>query len=158
MQIHSAHGYLLSSFLSPARNKRTDNYSCSLQNRVRLLKEIFAAVRASVGANFPISVKINSADFQHGGFTEAEAVQVAQELEALKVDLIEISGGTAENIAFFRTRNKTGKTITEGRVSTRAREGYFLEFVENISKALKITPLMVTGGFRSGECGNGICN
>src|SRR5690606_8455492 len=96
VQLHAAHGYLLSSFLSPLANQRTDEYGGSLENRARLLFEVYAAVRSVVGTDFPISVKLNSADFQRGGFTEDESVQVVQWLSQAGVDLLEISGGNYE--------------------------------------------------------------
>jgi 2,4-dienoyl-CoA reductase-like NADH-dependent reductase (Old Yellow Enzyme family) len=93
IQIHSAHGYLLSQFLSPRTNRRTDQWGGSLTNRSRLLMAIIRETRAAVGADFPISVKLNSSDFQRGGFTEEESLQVIRMLEG-KIDLLEISGGT----------------------------------------------------------------
>ena len=96
VQIHSAHGYLLSQFLSPRTNLRNDRYGGSLENRARMLLEVVAAIRSAVGPGFPIAVKLNSADFQKGGFEFADSIQVAKWLEAASVDLIEISGGTYE--------------------------------------------------------------
>ena len=96
VQIHAAHGYLLSQFLSPRSNIRTDAYGGELSNRARLLIEIVRAVRSRVGNDFPISVKLNSADFQKGGFNFKDSLQVAQWLEQESIDLLEISGGTYE--------------------------------------------------------------
>ena len=96
VQLHSAHGYLLSQFLSPRSNQRTDQWGGSLENRARLLLDSVAAVRTAVGPEFPIGVKLNSADFQRGGFDFTESLQVAKWLEAAGVDLLEISGGTYE--------------------------------------------------------------
>ena len=98
VQLHAAHGYLLSSFLSPLANKRTDCYgSGSLEDRARLLVECVASVRDAVGDDFPVSVKLNSADFQRGGFSHEDAVAVAIMLDQAGVDLLEISGGNYEN-------------------------------------------------------------
>ena len=96
VQIHSAHGYLSSQFLSPRANKRTDEWGGSLENRARFLLETYAAVRAAVGSDFPIAVKLNSADFQKGGFSKEESARVAGWLAERGLDLLEISGGTYE--------------------------------------------------------------
>jgi len=140
VQIHAAHGYLLSQFLSPNTNKRTDDYGGSIHNRARLLFDIIRGVRAALGSDFPISVKLNSADFQRGGFNEEDAMLVIRELETLNIDLLEISGGTYENITFLTERYQ--------RDSTRKREAYFMDFARKIRKQTSL-PLMITGGFRS---------
>lgn len=147
VQIHSAHGYLLSEFLSPMTNQRTDQWGGSLENRARLLLNIIRSVRKVVGPRFPLSVKLNSSDFQKGGFSNEDSVQVAQWLEKESLDLLELSGGTYEQLSFFGTGEK-GKKAPQLAQSTRLREAYFLDYAERIRKATKI-PLMVTGGFRS---------
>lgn len=146
IQFHSAHGYLLSSFLSPITNQRTDEWGGSLENRTRLLRTVYAEARKRVGADYPISVKINSADFQRGGFDHEESLQVVKTLGELGFDLIEISGGNYEEPAvLYGERDPAGNVV---RASTKAREGYFLKFAEEARKVTK-APLMVTGGFRS---------
>ncbi len=147
VQIHSAHGYLLSEFLSPKANQRTDKWGGSIENRARLLLEIVRSIRSEVGESFPISVKLNSADFQKGGFTNDESIQVAQWLEEEKLDLLEISGGTYEQLSFFGTGEEGNKHVPMAE-STRLREAYFLDYAERMRKVTRI-PLMVTGGFRS---------
>jgi len=142
VQVHAAHGYLLSQFLSPKINQRTDKWGGSLENRARLLREIVSAVRESVGPDYPIGVKLNSADFQKGGFSLEDSEQVATWLGEASIDLLEISGGTYEQLSLI------GVEPTEVRESTRKREAYFIEYAERIREAAKI-PLMVTGGFRS---------
>ena len=142
VQIHGAHGYLVSQFLSPLSNLRSDRWGGSLENRMRFLLEIVRAVRSAVGADFPIGVKMNSADFQRGGFSPEDAVTVAQALEAAGIDLLEISGGTYERPVMFAAKLETAKE------STRAREGYFLAYAEKIRAATTL-PLMLTGGFRT---------
>lgn len=139
VQIHGAHGYLVSQFLSPHHNQRTDQWGGSVQNRARFVLEILRAMRAATGAAFPVSIKMNSADFQRGGFTEEESMQVAEMLADAGIDLIEISGGT------YEMPQMTG---VPGKASTLAREAYFLEYADKIRARVK-TPLMVTGGFRS---------
>ena len=99
VQIHAAHGYLLSCFLNPKANQRSDAWGGSLANRACLLLSIVSAVRETVGLRFPISVKLNSADFQKGGFSSEESQQVALMLEQIGVDLLEISGGSYESPA-----------------------------------------------------------
>lgn len=143
VQIHSAHGYLLSQFLSPKTNTRTDKWGSSLTNRSRLLITIVEKIREAVGASFPISVKLNSSDFQRGGFTEEESLKVIQMLDG-KIDLLEISGGTYEKVVFLEMNEEVGK-IKE---STRQREAYFIEFSQKVRAVTKL-PIMITGGFRS---------
>ena len=147
VQLHAAHGYLLSQFLSPRSNQRQDQWGGSLKNRARLLLASVSRVRAAVGPNVPISVKLNSADFQRGGFDFDESLQVAKWLEQASVDLIEISGGTYEQP---RLLNLDGMEPVEEQsvaASTRAREAYFVDFAEAMHKEVSI-PLMVTGGLR----------
>lgn len=121
-QLHAAHGYLLSQFLSSRVNKRTDDYGGSLENRYRFISRILAAIRDRVPLDkFIVSIKINSADFQDGGFTEGESRQVCQWLERDGVDLIELSGGTYEGSGFKHRKESTVK-----------RESFFLEFADEI--------------------------
>jgi 2,4-dienoyl-CoA reductase-like NADH-dependent reductase (Old Yellow Enzyme family) len=140
IQIHAAHGYLLSQFLSPRTNNRLDQWGGSLENRSRILKYIVSKTRKSVGSDYPISVKLNSADFQRGGFTEDDSLEVIKMLENEGIDLLEISGGTYENVVFFVDEQQ--------KESTRSREAYFIDFAKKIRRISKL-PLMVTGGFRS---------
>ena len=152
VQFHSAHGYLLSEFLSPDINTRDDAWGGSLENRSRMHLEIIKKCRAEVGDDFPISMKLNSADFQKGGFSENESIEVAKILEDAGLDLLEISGGTyeqpkligADHISINPERSEIR------RESTIAREAYFLEYADQIRKAVSM-PLMVTGGFRTKE-------
>jgi 2,4-dienoyl-CoA reductase-like NADH-dependent reductase (Old Yellow Enzyme family) len=144
VQLHGAHGYLISQFLSPLTNKRQDQWGGSIENRMRFLLEIYKAVRAVTSAQFIISVKLNSADFQRGGITEDEVVAVFKAIDEAGIDLIEISGGTYEAPAM------AGAKADKRKVSTIAREAYFLDFAEKIRKQVKCH-LMVTGGFRTVE-------
>jgi 2,4-dienoyl-CoA reductase-like NADH-dependent reductase (Old Yellow Enzyme family) len=143
VQIHSAHGYLLSSFLNPLANQRRDKWGGSLENRARLLLETIAGTRSAVGADFPISVKLNSADFQQGGFAFEDAITLAGWLADAGVDLLEVSGGNYESGAMMGAPGEQQK-----RVSTRVREAYFLDFAR-IMREARTPPLMVTGGFRT---------
>lgn len=150
VQIHGAHGYLISEFLSPDVNTRTDEWGGSLENRARLLLEVVRAVRRAVGTDFPVSVKLNSADFQRGGFSHEDSIRVATWLDAEGLDLLEISGGTYEQPRLVGLDDMTlhPEKAEVRRESTIAREAYFLEYAKDIRAAVKM-PLMVTGGFRT---------
>ena len=152
VQFHSAHGYLLSEFLSPDINNRSDAWGGSLENRARIHLEIINKCRKEVGEDFLISVKLNSTDFQKGGFTANESIQVAKMLENAGVDIIEISGGTYEQPKLIGIDDLTinPKRSEQRKESTIAREAYFLEYAQDIRKAVSL-PLMVTGGFRTRE-------
>lgn len=139
VQIHGAHGYLVSQFLSPHHNRRTDRWGGSLEGRARFAREVYAEIRRQVGPDFPVGIKINSADFQKGGFTEEESAQVIAWLAEAGMDLVEVSGGTYEAPAMVGRKQ---------RASTKAREGYFLSFVERVRAEVSV-PLAVTGGFRT---------
>ncbi len=147
VQIHSAHGYLLSQFLSPRVNQRTDDYGGNLENRARMLLDIVKQVRSAVGDSFPVSVKLNSADFQRGGFEFSDSLQVAQWLQAAGIDLLEISGGTYEQPKLLGVEGIEPIEEQEVATSTMAREAYFVDFAMAMKQQLSI-PLMVTGGFR----------
>ena len=149
VQIHAAHGYLLSQFLSPRANQRTDQWGGSLENRARFLLEAVRRVRAAVGPAFPVSVKLNSADFQKGGFAFEDSLQVARWLEAEGVDLLEISGGSYEQPAMMDLDGMEPADRPKVAASTAAREAYFVDFAKAMKAELKAMPLMVTGGFRS---------
>lgn len=138
VEIHAAHGYLLSQFLSPLSNRRQDRWGGNLPNRARLLLDIVRGVRASVAPGFAVAVKLNSADFQRGGFSPEDARAVVALLAPLGVDLVELSGGSYEAPAML------GSARDE---RTLAREAYFLSFAREIAQAATL-PLMVTGGIR----------
>ncbi len=144
VQIHGAHGYLVSQFLSPRTNHRDDRWGGALENRARFLLETVRAVRASVGADFPVSVKLNSADFQRGGFELEDASRVAGWLAQEGIDLLEVSGGTYERLKFFENHDAPAEAE-----STRRREAFFLEYAQSLRAEIGDVPLMVTGGFRS---------
>ncbi len=140
VQIHSAHGYLMSSSLSPRINTRSDRWGGSLENRARLVVQALRAVRARVRSSFVVAVKLNSSDFQKGGFDHADSVQVAKMIEEEGADFVEVSGGNFET--------STAYQHTSAQESTKAREAYFLTYAKDIKAAVNI-PVMVTGGFRS---------
>ncbi len=138
VQIHGAHGYLVSQFLSPHHNRREDDWGGTPAKRRRFVLAVLAAMRAAVGPQFPIGIKLNSADFQRGGFTEEESLETITALVEAGIDLVEISGGTYEAPAMTGVVKST----------TRDREAYFLAFAEKV-RAITRVPLMLTGGFRS---------
>ena len=139
VQIHAAHGYLFNQFLSPYHNQRTDEWGGTLANRMRFLEETYNEIRKQVGKSFPIGIKLNSADFQKGGFTEDESMEVLQRMSEIGIDLIEISGGNYENPIMM------GADVKE---TTKKREAYFIDYAKKAQKLIS-TPLVVTGGFRS---------
>jgi 2,4-dienoyl-CoA reductase-like NADH-dependent reductase (Old Yellow Enzyme family) len=138
IQLHGAHGYLLAEFLSSTTNKRTDEYGGSLQNRMRLILEIAEAVLERVPSSFVLGIKINSVEFQEGGFTPDEARQLCRALEDSRFDYVELSGGTYEELAFAHRRE-----------STKKRESFFLDFAREIVPGLTKTRSYVTGGFKT---------
>ncbi|WP_299709028.1 NADH:flavin oxidoreductase/NADH oxidase family protein [uncultured Tenacibaculum sp.] len=139
VQIHGAHGYLVSQFLSPYANVRKDDWGGSLEKRARFVLEVYKEIRKQVGADFPIGIKLNSADFQKGGFSEEDSIKVIELLSEAGIDLIEISGGTYEAPAMMMGNRKQ---------STKEREAYFIDYIEK-ARAITKTPLMLTGGFRT---------
>ncbi|MFC8178341.1 NADH:flavin oxidoreductase [Rhodococcus sp. 14-2470-1b] len=153
VQIHGAHGYLVSQFLSPSANRREDRWGGSLDNRMRFVLDVVRAIRTAVSPGFAVGIKLNSADFQRGGFGEEESRLVVEHLADEHIDLIEISGGTYESPAMM------GRSVAD---STRRREAYFLDYAREVRTAAGDVPLAVTGGFRtrsamgaavaSGEC------
>jgi 2,4-dienoyl-CoA reductase-like NADH-dependent reductase (Old Yellow Enzyme family) len=141
VEVHAAHGYLLSQFLSPLVNKRSDEWGGPLENRARLLLDVVRAIRMVVSSPFTVAVKLNSADFQRGGFDANDAAKVIAMLEPLGVDLIELSGGSYESPAM------AGRPAGAG---TAAREAYFLELAAELAKTSPL-PLMLTGGITRRE-------
>ena len=144
VELHGAHGYLISQFLSPRTNRRDDAWGGDAERRSQFLLAIVKAVRAAVGPAFPIGVKLNSADFQRGGFTIEESMAVATALEIAGVDLLEVSGGNYESPAM----TGSGELPKEQRESSRDREAYFLDYARRIRSVTKM-PIMLTGGMRS---------
>ncbi len=144
VQIHAAHGYLLSQFLSPHHNRRSDEWGGSLENRMRLLVEIYHEIRRQTSDGFTVALKLNSADFQKGGFSEDESVQVLAKMAELGIDLLEISGGNYESPAM----------MSGIKDSTRRREAYFLDYADKARAVIGSVPLVITGGFRSASAMN----
>ena len=142
IQLHAAHGFLLSQFLSPAFNRRTDEYGGTLENRARLLLEVVQNIRKTVGPEYPILVKLNSEDFLENGMTRDDAIEVAAMLERATVDSIEISGGTMFSQEFVPPRPCV--------LENRKEEVYYREAAKHYKQKIGI-PLMLVGGIRSIE-------
>ncbi|MES1945256.1 oxidoreductase FAD/FMN-binding protein [Salinisphaera sp. PC39] len=146
VQIHAAHGYLLSSFLSPAINRRNDAWGGSLENRARMLLETIRAVRKRVGAGFPVALKLNSADFQKGGFEFDDCLRLVDMINQEGIDLLEISGGSYEQPRLLGYGGDSASADPGS--STARREAYFLKYASEVRRVAEM-PIMVTGGFRS---------
>src|SRR6202011_3818026 len=129
--LHAAHGYLISQFLSPLTTRRQDKWGGSLENRARFLKGVLAAVREAVGAGFPIGIKLNSSDFQRGGFTNAECIELVRRLNDSDLDLLELSGGSLEQpkVVGISVQDEGEDKLPE---STSKREAYFVEFAGGV--------------------------
>ena len=145
VQIHAAHGYLISQFLSPHDNRRTDKYGGSLENRMRFLKEIFLGMREELGKDFPIGIKINSTDFKEDGLTEEDSLETIVELANLGLDFVEISGGTYERPAMMGATSKSTNQV------------FFAEYSKKLKQKIDI-PVIVTGGIRSINAMNTLLN
>lgn len=144
VQIHGAHGYLVSQFLSPLQNQRNDEWGGDSNRRRRFVLEVYRAIRTATSPRFAVGIKLNSADFQRGGFSAEESIATMQALDAEGIDLLEVSGGTYES-----PKMAVGLDERDGaNPSTLQREAYFLQFAEQARREVR-APLMVTGGFRS---------
>ena len=148
VQVHAAHGYLMSQFLSPLTNQREDEWGGSLENRARALLEVVRATKAEAGPGFGISVKLNSTDFQKGGFSQADSMAGIGMLNDLGLDFVEISGGNYEQPKMMDMEGLKPVHEDGVRESTQKREAYFLEYAKEVQAAATM-PLMVTGGFRT---------
>ncbi|KAL8382436.1 hypothetical protein RB595_006291 [Gaeumannomyces hyphopodioides] len=139
IELHGAHGYLLAQFLSPTTNKRTDQYGGSLENRSRIILEIASAIRERVpDQGFSLSIKLNSVEFQDGGFSPDDCKALCAALDKQGFDFVELSGGTYEASGFKHHRE-----------SSKKREAFFLDFADAIAPELTKTKCYVTGGLRS---------
>lgn len=154
VEVHAAHGYLLSQFLSPLVNTRTDEWGGPLENRARLLVEVVRRIRLAVSPRFAVAVKLNSADFQRGGFDSDDALRVIAMLQPFGVDLVELSGGSYESPAMTgldRAKRQGRALPTDTR--TAAREAYFLELATELATSSAV-PLMLTGGITRQDTAN----
>lgn len=134
VHIHAGHGFLLSQFLSPLFNHRSDGYGGSIEARCRIVIDVIREVRRAVGPLFPVGIRINSTDLLEGGLTEADALEVVRLLDQTSIDLIDISGGT-----YFPGAKSSSDSSGVG--------PYFLDFAR-LAKGVTNVPLMLTGGFK----------
>jgi 2,4-dienoyl-CoA reductase-like NADH-dependent reductase (Old Yellow Enzyme family) len=140
VQIHAAHGYLLSQFLSPYFNKRKDNYGGSIENRARIVLEVLGSIRQATGKSFPVLIKMNSEDFVEDGFSRQDMLDVCKMLENAGIDAIELSGGTAFSGKYIPVRT--------GKFDTADRQVFYRQAAQNYKANIK-TPLILVGGIRS---------
>jgi len=143
VQIHAAHGYLLSQFLSPFFNKRKDEYGGNIENRARLILEILQAIRTELGQQFAVLIKLNSEDFIEGGFTQGEMVQVSAMLESAGIDAVELSGGTSLSLSKFSSSRV-------GKIDSKEEEVYYRDAAKLFKEKITV-PLILVGGIRSYE-------
>ncbi|RJQ43712.1 MAG: NADH:flavin oxidoreductase [Nitrospiraceae bacterium] len=142
VQLHAAHGYLMSQFLSPFYNKRTDEYGGSLENRARIVLDAYRAIRNAAGNDFPVLIKLNSEDFLEGGFTREEMIELAGMLESSGIDAVELSGGTIQS-------DKKLVPVRSG-ILPEEKEGFYREAAPQFKQRIK-APLILVGGIRSFE-------
>ena len=143
VQIHAAHGYVLSKFLNPYYNRRSDEYGGTIENRARMLLETYAAIRAKVGPEYPVLVKINCSDFMDQGMTFAESRYVCKRLVELGISAIEVSGGS------FSSRPNEGPV----RIIKKEQGPYFKQYAVEIAHEVDVPVILVGGNrdFRSME-------
>jgi 2,4-dienoyl-CoA reductase-like NADH-dependent reductase (Old Yellow Enzyme family) len=142
IQLHGAHGYLLSQFLSPLRNRRNDRYGGSLENRSRFPLEVFRAIRSAVGKQFPVMIKINGSDFLEGSSTIEDSKYLFGRLAEEGIDAVEVSGGTPGSRRLGAVRPD---------ILTREDEAYFRDQAGELGRSVPDVPLMLVGGIRSVE-------
>jgi 2,4-dienoyl-CoA reductase-like NADH-dependent reductase (Old Yellow Enzyme family) len=140
VEIHAAHGYLLSQFLSPMFNQRTDEYGGALANRSRIVLEVLHSVRCSVGSNYPVLIKLNSEDFAEGGFSVEDMLELSVLLEKAGIDSIELSGGTASKESKYHA-------VRFGSIS-KENEAYYRDAARRFKQRVRV-PLILVGGIRS---------
>ncbi|KAI6181291.1 Oxidored-FMN domain-containing protein [Aphelenchoides besseyi] len=140
VEIHAGNGFLLSNFLSPTTNKRNDQYGGSVANRLRIIEDIYRAIRAEIPetTGFVVGIKFNSAEFQDGGLTQEEIIEMAEAIDRIGFDFFELSGGTYEKMQFWHVKE-----------STQRREGFFIEFAAALRPHIKNAKVFLTGGFRT---------
>jgi 2,4-dienoyl-CoA reductase-like NADH-dependent reductase (Old Yellow Enzyme family) len=149
VQIHAAHGYLLSQFLSPYFNQRKDEYGGTIENRARLVVLVLKAIRKAVGSEFPVFIKLNSDDFLHGGLTVEEMIETSAMLEEGGIDAIELSGGT-----FLSGKNNPSR---RGRPGPGDTEAYYEAAAKRFKEKIR-APLMLVGGIRTFETAERLVN
>lgn len=154
VQIHAAHGYFLSQFLCPHYNKRTDEYGGSIENRSRIIMEIYHEIRKTVGNDYPVFIKFNSEDFMEDGLTSEESIIVSKRLEETGIDAIEVSGG---NDSSLHVVENNLDAIRKKVAFAKDKQSYFKNHAEKLAKVISI-PVILTGGNRDVEAMNDILN
>lgn len=148
VQIHAAHGYGLSQFLSPHINRRTDMYGGSFENRIRPLVRVYEAIRRVVGDNYPVTLKINCEDYVQGGLELQDSVSIIEGLAMLGLNAVEISGGLLSN-------GPTTSSVRVGRFDTPAKEAWYREAASVVRRRTKL-PIILVGGIRSFSVAEGL--
>jgi 2,4-dienoyl-CoA reductase-like NADH-dependent reductase (Old Yellow Enzyme family) len=149
VQLHAAHGFLLSMFLNPYYNRRSDDYGGSIGNRARIIFESYISVRDAVGDDFPVLLKVNAEDFMDEGLTSKDSLYVCKALSEMGVNLIEVSGGSFSSME--------GKGPIRSNVNSRDKEAYFKDYAVNIAEEVDV-PVALVGGNRSMSCMDEILN
>jgi len=139
VEMHGAHSYLLSQFLNPYYNRRSDEYGGSIENRARIILEVYDEIRSRVGGDYPVLIKINCEDFQEGGATGEEILAVASMLDERGIDAIEVSGGGSGSGERMPVRR---------RIDAPEKEAYHAPYAARIADQIK-APVMLVGGLRS---------
>jgi 2,4-dienoyl-CoA reductase-like NADH-dependent reductase (Old Yellow Enzyme family) len=141
VQFHGAHGNLITNFMSPFTNRRTDNYGGSTENRARFLVDVVTRARELVGSDFPLMIKLSFSDFVEGGLDVNEAVAIAELIVDAGIDCIEVSGGTL---------SETKENIAVKGIQKEAQESYFREYAKLLKERVSV-PVMLVGGHRTPE-------
>jgi len=152
VQLHAAHGYLLSEFLSPYMNKRTDDYGRNSENRVRIIVEIFDGIKEACGEDWPVLIKLQIDDLvkEESSLKPPESIGIARRIAEAGFDAVEISGGIYESYDLIFHGPGYSK------VRTTDEEAYFLPYAKKVKKVVGETPLILVGGIRSFEVAEGI--
>ena len=144
VQIHGAHGYLISQFLSRLVNQRTDEWGGNLENRMRLLLQVYAEIRETIGSDLPVSLKINCDDFSPEGFTIEDSVKVTETICKKGLTILEISGGGLGRHEHLRERARS--------LNPDLKEASFAGAAQQIREVTRSTPLALVNGIRSLKC------
>jgi 2,4-dienoyl-CoA reductase-like NADH-dependent reductase (Old Yellow Enzyme family) len=142
VELHAAHGYLLSQFLSPLVNRRTDEYGGTLANRGRMTLEVLRSVRHAVGPDYPVLIKVNAEDFAEGGFSVEDMLELSAMLEKEGIDAIELSGGTGGEASKYQP-------VRFGTIA-KENEAYYRDAARRFKKSVRV-PLILVGGIRSAD-------
>lgn len=154
VEIHAAHGYFLSQFLCPHYNVRTDEYGGSIENRARIILEIYKEIRKAVGNDYPILIKFNSEDFMEDGLTSEESIVVAKMLEKAGIDAIEVTGGNDSSLHVVKNNLDAARSKI---AFSKDKESYFKDHAARLAQVVTI-PVILTGGNRNVDVMDEILN